>query len=153
MVFPYLALWHHHRTRDTSIVTSYSSIVLARANWCEGDLHKWITIVNIDFSPPGFHGFACKNYKAFTLCALFVTEIGSGADEINHWARDKNKIRTWVRILNIPSWYGDTWNNCLCTLWPSLQSSLTLFACIPNFAKAVIQILMCPSIVKEGIAE
>ena len=27
------------RTRDTSIVTSYSSIVLARANWRKGDLH------------------------------------------------------------------------------------------------------------------
>ena len=27
------------RTRDTSIVTSYLSIVLARANWRKGDLH------------------------------------------------------------------------------------------------------------------
>ena len=27
------------RTRDTSIVTSYSSIVLARENWRKGDLH------------------------------------------------------------------------------------------------------------------
>ena len=27
------------RTRGTGIVTSYSSIVLARANWCKGDLH------------------------------------------------------------------------------------------------------------------
>ena len=27
------------RTRDSSIVTSYSSIVLARANWRKGDLH------------------------------------------------------------------------------------------------------------------
>ena len=27
------------RTRDTGIVTSYSSIVLARANWRKGDLH------------------------------------------------------------------------------------------------------------------
>ena len=27
------------RTRDTSIVTSYSSIVLARANWRKADLH------------------------------------------------------------------------------------------------------------------
>ena len=27
------------RTRDTSIVTSYLSIVLARANWSKGDLH------------------------------------------------------------------------------------------------------------------
>ena len=41
-----LALWHHHslicditRTWGTSIVMSYSSIVLARANWCKCDLH------------------------------------------------------------------------------------------------------------------
>ena len=27
------------RMQDTSIVTSYSSIVLARANWRKGDLH------------------------------------------------------------------------------------------------------------------
>ena len=27
------------RTRDTGIMTSYWSIVLARANWREGDLH------------------------------------------------------------------------------------------------------------------
>ena len=39
---------------------SYSSIVLARANWCKGDLHQWITAVNIDISPPGIHGLACK---------------------------------------------------------------------------------------------
>ena len=49
------------RTLGTDIVTSYLSIVLARANWRKGDLHKWITTVNIDFSPPGIHGLACKN--------------------------------------------------------------------------------------------
>ena len=48
------------RTRDTSIVASYLSIVLARANWRKGDLHEWITTVNIDFSPPGIYGIACK---------------------------------------------------------------------------------------------
>ena len=47
-------------TRSTGIVTSYSSIVLARANWRKGDLHRWISTVNIDFSPPGIHGLACK---------------------------------------------------------------------------------------------
>ena len=47
------------RTRGTGIVTSYSSIVLARANWHKGDLHQWITTVNIDISPPGIHGLAC----------------------------------------------------------------------------------------------
>ena len=46
----------------TSIVTPCSSIVLARANWREGDLHWWITPVNIDFSPPGINGLACKKY-------------------------------------------------------------------------------------------
>ena len=48
------------RTGDTGIVTSYSSIVPARANWHKGDLHQWKTAVNIDFSPPGIHGLACK---------------------------------------------------------------------------------------------
>ena len=38
------------------IVTSYSLIFLARANWRKGDLHQWITTVNIDFSSPGIHG-------------------------------------------------------------------------------------------------
>ena len=51
----------------TSTVMSYSSIVLARANWLEGDLHKWITTVNIDFSPPGIHGLACKNTLSYIL--------------------------------------------------------------------------------------
>ena len=46
----------------TSIVTSSSLIVLARSNWRKGDLHKWITTVNIDFSPPGIHGLACKKW-------------------------------------------------------------------------------------------
>ena len=52
------------RTRDTSIVTSYSSIVLARANWRKGDLHWWITTVNIDFSSPDIHGLACKKTRS-----------------------------------------------------------------------------------------
>ena len=47
------------RTRNTGIVTSYFSIVIARANWHKGDLHWWITAVNIDISPPGIHGLAC----------------------------------------------------------------------------------------------
>ena len=48
------------RTGGTGIVTSYSSIVIARANWRKGDLHWWITTANFDFSPPGIHGLACK---------------------------------------------------------------------------------------------
>ena len=39
------------RTWGAGIVISYLSIVLARANWREGDLHKWITVMNIDFLP------------------------------------------------------------------------------------------------------
>ena len=48
------------RTWGTGIVSSYSSIVLARDNWRKGDLHWWITTANIDFSPHGIHGLACK---------------------------------------------------------------------------------------------
>ena len=44
------------RTRGPGIITSYSSIVLARANWRKDDLHVWITTVNRDFPPPGIHG-------------------------------------------------------------------------------------------------
>ena len=60
------------RMRAAGIVTSYLSIVLARANMRKGDLHKWITTVNIDFSPPGIHGLACK--KAY-LCIYGLDEL------------------------------------------------------------------------------
>ena len=46
------------RTRVTGIVMSYSSFVLACLNWHKDDLHKWITTVNIAFSPPGIQGLA-----------------------------------------------------------------------------------------------
>ena len=52
------------QTRDTGIVTSYLSIVLACTNWRKDDLHLWITTVNIDFSSPGIHGLAYKNYAS-----------------------------------------------------------------------------------------
>ena len=55
------------RARGTSIVTSYSMIVLACANWLKGDLHKWTTAVNIDFSLPSIHGWACKSYTVIVL--------------------------------------------------------------------------------------
>ena len=48
------------RTWGTGIVASYSSIVLARANWGKGDPHLCTTTVNIDFAPPSIHGLACK---------------------------------------------------------------------------------------------
>ena len=48
------------RTRVTGIMTSYLLIVLERPNWGKDDLHKWITTVNISFSPPGIHDLACK---------------------------------------------------------------------------------------------
>ena len=53
------------RTRSTCIVTSHSSFVLVRANWRKGDLHWWITTVNIDFSTPGIHVLACKKTRPF----------------------------------------------------------------------------------------
>ena len=56
------------RTRYTGIVMSYLFIVIARANWHKGDLHYWITAVNIDISPPGIHGLACKkNGSLFSM--------------------------------------------------------------------------------------
>ena len=66
------------RMRDTGIVTSYSSIVIARANWRKGDLHWSITAVNIDIPPPGIHVLACKKsilsvfkiFKCFTMTFL-----------------------------------------------------------------------------------
>ena len=59
---------HIMRKLGTGIVTSYSSIVLAHANWSKSNLHKWITTININFSPPGIHGLVCKNIAS--LCAL-----------------------------------------------------------------------------------
>ena len=83
--------------RVTGIVTSYSSIVRARANWCNGDLHCWITTVDIGFSggwkfelarfvspnsvrdgylsPPGIHGLACKK---IWICARAWSESKFG---------------------------------------------------------------------------
>ena len=57
-------------TWSTGIVTSYSSIVLARANWRKGDLHWWITNVNIDFSPPGIHGLAYRRVSYDRSCPV-----------------------------------------------------------------------------------
>ena len=60
------------RTWGTGTVTLYSSIILARANWRKGDLHKCITIVNIDFSPPVIYGLSCMKNMCITepdLCA------------------------------------------------------------------------------------
>ena len=60
---PDLALWRHHSWSVTStwgIVLSYSSIVLAQANWCKLDLHYWITIMNINPSPPRIHRLVFK---------------------------------------------------------------------------------------------
>ena len=53
------------RTLSDVIVTSYTSIILARANWCKGDFHSWITAVNIDFSPPDIHGLACNKLYSY----------------------------------------------------------------------------------------
>ena len=65
-VFSDRTLWHHHTwsvtSRQCGVLTlrHHFFIVLACTNWCKGDLHYWITTVNIDFSPPGIHGLACK---------------------------------------------------------------------------------------------
>ena len=67
------------RTWGAGIVTSYSSIVLARANWGKGDLHKWITAVNIDFLPPSIHSLVCKKNKSIRLiffCTFLKLDIG-----------------------------------------------------------------------------
>ena len=39
----------------------------------QNDLHYWITTVNIDFSPPGIHGLACKNIG---LVIVGLVDIG-----------------------------------------------------------------------------
>ena len=62
------------RTRGISIVTSYSSIVFSRANWHKSVLHLWITTLNIDFSPPGIHGLACKNTLLHTTILSCVID-------------------------------------------------------------------------------
>ena len=56
------------RTWVTGIVTSFLSIALSRANWCKGDLHWWITTVNIDFSTRCIHGLACKKTVSHVNC-------------------------------------------------------------------------------------
>ena len=60
-----ISFWRHHSWSVTSIereviVTSYSTIVFARANWRKGDLHLWVTTVSIDFSPPNIHDLAWR---------------------------------------------------------------------------------------------
>ena len=52
-------------TWATGIVTSYSSIVLACANWRKGDISQWMRTMNIDFLPPCIHGLACKKCQIF----------------------------------------------------------------------------------------
>ena len=61
-------------TYCTGIVTSYSLIVVVRANWHKGSLHQWITAVNIDFSPPGIHGLVCKK-KGHSMSSVHFPQI------------------------------------------------------------------------------
>ena len=51
-----------HKRAVLGIVKSYSTSVLARANWCNIYIHLWITTVNIDVPLLGFHGVICKMY-------------------------------------------------------------------------------------------
>ena len=60
------------RTRDTGIVTSYSSIVIVRANWRKGDLHWSITTAYIDTPPPDIHGLACKKIIYLIIMILMI---------------------------------------------------------------------------------
>ena len=54
------------RTRGISIVTSYSSICLARANWRKCNRHQWTTTVNINRSSTRIHGSVCtRSNKSF----------------------------------------------------------------------------------------
>ena len=55
------------RIRGTSIVTSCSLIVLAHANWRKSNLHKWITTVNIDFSPPSILNIQMGLFSIYAL--------------------------------------------------------------------------------------
>ena len=59
------------QTRNTGIVTSYLFIVIARASCRKGHLHSWITAVNIDISPPGIRGLACKKVSYITISNHF----------------------------------------------------------------------------------
>ena len=43
------------------------------------------------------------------------------------------------------------WNNCLCTFWPYSQSSLTLFARIPNYDRLLFECLAARQLVKRKI--
>ena len=61
------------RTWGTCIVTSYLYIVLARANWRKGDLHYWITTMNIDFLPPSIHSLAFKKHTIIHTWAHICT--------------------------------------------------------------------------------
>ena len=67
------------RTGDTGIVTSYSLIVIARANRRKSDPHWWITAVNVDIPPRGVHGLACK--KLIYLCENVLQIILSNHDD------------------------------------------------------------------------
>ena len=71
------------RTQDTSIVMSYLLIFLAHTNWCKGDLHWWITTVNIDFSSPGIHGLECKETEFMVTFMWHETSIPPKISPLN----------------------------------------------------------------------
>ena len=77
MIFTSDEIRHESCEREMLVLASYLSIVIARANW-----HK---AVNIDISPPGIHGLACKksviiHIRASKTFVLFVlcTEAETG---------------------------------------------------------------------------
>ena len=100
MIFTSDEVTSENRWQIASRVTSYSSIVIARAHWRHCDLHLWITTMNIDFSPPGIHGLRCKNtgYLLFALVVIALHlpirfRIASLALNLYQWSDlDRNNV-------------------------------------------------------------
>ena len=73
-VFSDLVFWHHHSwsvtSRERWVLALWRHIhrlFLHGQIGSKGDLHYWITAVNIDFSPSGIHGLACKKLLLWYL--------------------------------------------------------------------------------------
>ena len=111
------------RTRDTSVVTSYSSIVLAHAKCRKGVLHWWITTVNIDFSSPGIHGLACKKMRYSVLASPWSIVVRLGS-EIS-WHQSITDIVDGFTDLEskIKTYFGEVWAN----ISPEFTSHTSIF--------------------------
>ena len=98
------------RTRVTGIVTSNSSIVLARANWRKGDLNYWIITMNIDFAPPGIHGLAYfmswvhnstkNNYRSLiSLISLISVSLRTVFPDLALWRHHGWSVTSRKRVV------------------------------------------------------